>query len=142
MNIDAIIPWVCIGAGAIQAATAIRDRRAGRPGGHAAPGVIFMAMGISQLTSGWVRAIAWVVMGVYGVPMTVRLFRDRTLSGLVFSIPLCALMLVIAVTEVSFDDIATWQRVLFGAIAAFIAAALVAMTVHLVQRLRTRRSTL
>ena len=72
MKPDAVIAWMAVGVGAIQAAAAIRERRAGRPGSQAASGVMSIVFGISLLTSGWVRAVAWAVMAVYGVGMTVH----------------------------------------------------------------------
>jgi hypothetical protein len=140
MNIDAVMPWVLFGAGAMQAAVAIRNRRAGHPAVLAAPSVMSVGLGISLLTSGWVHALTWAVMAVCGVLLTVRLFSERTSFGLVVAIPIYALMLAIAVTELLFDNLSTWGRALFGTAAAFIALTLVVMAVHLVQRLRTRRS--
>ncbi|HKV98229.1 MAG TPA: hypothetical protein VJN96_00325 [Vicinamibacterales bacterium] len=116
MDSRTVVAWIQLAVGAFLIGRAVSYRRAGRGiwKFSVIPGLLSTALGVQMLTTGWVRAAAWVVMGVGGVFALAGMFQARDRFGLWSNIVFCAFSLPIALIELRFDDLSAWQWALFA----------------------------
>ena len=72
-----------------------------------------VALGVEQLTAGWVRDTAWVIVGVCAAFVIAQMFSARDRAGLWMNVVFSGLALPIVLVELRFDDLSAWQWALF-----------------------------
>src|SRR5262245_9032680 len=136
MTIGTIVPWAQLALGGIIILNTYTAWRAGRAGGRDGmiTGVMSLVLGISMLTTGWVRNSAWIVLAIGSAFVFKKLFAERDRVSLWITLPFVTMIVVIAVTELLVDDLNEMQKALFATI-AIVAVTLVAT---MIGRLATR----
>ncbi len=97
------------------------------------PGAMMIALGVSMVTAGWVRDVAWVVIGVGSVFVTKLLFTARDRVGLWIGLLTVSFILAISVTELRLDDLSGLEKTAFALVALVAATLAITMVVRLVQ---------
>jgi hypothetical protein len=124
-----------VAAGAVSVGTGYANWRAGRRPGRdwMFPGAMMIALGVSMVTAGWVRDVAWVVIGVGSVFVTKLLFTARDRVGLWIGLLTVSFILAISVTELRLDDLSGLEKTAFALVALVAATLAITMVVRLVQ---------
>jgi hypothetical protein len=140
MSIEAILPWADLGLGAMLTGSAYASwRKHGSPD-RALSGLMFMALAVSMLTSGWVRDAAWVVLAVGGVRLAQRALTERRPVLLWIGLFPFVLILAVSSTELAVDDLTVGEDAIFGAVAMLAAVVVATSIARLIGSARRRRA--